>query len=82
MQVYRRVSKFFPELKIKLVQYSPIPGTEEYLNISNRSELTAEPLLQNNSAFQSIEGRTLASSDVHFEPTLTRDACYRKAGSV
>jgi hypothetical protein len=36
----------------------------------------------NSSAFKSLEGRTLASAQVQYEPTLARDACYRKPGSV
>lgn len=38
--------------------------------------------LSNYSAFKAIEGKSLASSDVQYEPTLTRDACFRKAGAV
>ncbi len=38
--------------------------------------------LRDDSAFKLIEGRPLSSSSVNFEPTLTRDACFRRAGSV
>lgn len=45
------------------------------------SGTTADSLAQY-SAFKSIEGKTLNSSGLNLEPTLTRDACFRKAGSV
>ena len=38
--------------------------------------------LEDFSAFKTIEADTLISSDVQIEPTLVRDACFRKAGAV
>lgn len=38
--------------------------------------------LQELSAFKTIEGKPLSSSNVIVEKTMARDACYRRAGSV
>lgn len=38
--------------------------------------------LKDYSAFKSLEAGPLSESKVHYEPTLVRDACYRKAGAV
>lgn len=43
---------------------------------------TSADELRNYSAFRTIEGRSLSSSDVIVDQTLTRDACLRKAGAV
>ncbi|MEX1100267.1 MAG: hypothetical protein WEB87_07565, partial [Bacteriovoracaceae bacterium] len=50
-------------------------------DILNVYALTEEQLREN-SAFKTIEARTLASSDTQLEPTLVQNACFRRAGSV
>jgi hypothetical protein len=47
------------------------------INASTRAED-----LRDDSAFKLIEGRSLDHSSINFEPTLARDACFRRAGSV
>jgi hypothetical protein len=53
----------------------------EALEVNTDLNLTAD-LLRDASAFVKIEAKPLSTSEIKQEPTLARDACYRRAGSV
>ena len=57
-------------------------GLESLSSEAAITTLTTGDELKNFSAFKSIEGSTLTSGVTIFTPTLARDACLRKAGSV
>lgn len=57
-------------------------GLESIDPAFNITPTTTADEITDNSAFKSIEGKPLNSSSINLEPTLARDACFRRAGSV